>query len=225
MSGRARRLAPLTGLAGIGFIIAGLATDRAPTSSWGDARIEHWFAGHGTGGWLVSAYLMALGAPLLLVFTGVVGDRVGAAGPGIRSVLFGAGTALAVTVLVGAGLYAAVPAAITFADAPAPPAAIFRYLLGASYGVLVMFSAFASALLAFATSVAGLRTGALPRWLAIAGIPLSVLMLANAVLPMAAITAWFLVTSITLTVRRPIQPEPMRPLPAGKPPISVTAAP
>ena len=43
--------------------------------------------------------------------------------------------------------------------------------------------------------------GAIPRWLAIAGIPMSVLMLANAVMPMAVITLWFLITSITLTVR------------------------
>ena len=51
-----------------------------------------------------------------------------------------------------------------------------------------MFSAFAAAVFAAAVSIAALRTRALPRWLAVAGIPFAVLMLANAVMPMAAIT-------------------------------------
>jgi hypothetical protein len=104
--------------------------------------------------------------------------------------------------LVGAGLYAAVPAARAFTAAPAPDAAVSRYLLGASYGTLVMFSALAAATFAAAVSVAGLRTGALPRWLAVAGLPLSLLMLANALLPMAVITLWTLVASVTMTVSR-----------------------
>ena len=85
--------------------------------------------------------------------------------------------------------------------APAPSPDISRYLLGAAYGTLVMFSAFAAALFAGTASIASLRSRAMPRWLAIAGIPASVLMLANAVMPMAVITLWFLVASITLTVR------------------------
>ncbi|MGZ4648817.1 MAG: hypothetical protein ACXVYC_21130 [Blastococcus sp.] len=197
------RLAPLSGVAGIACLVAGLATDHAPTSSWSDARISAWYTTHGNGEWLVSAYLIAAAAPLLLIFAGGLGERLAAAGASrvSRSVLLGAGTAFAVTVLAGAALYAGVPAARVFAKAPAPSADISRYLLGASYGALVMFSAFAAALFAATVSIGSLRSRAIPRWLAIAGIPLSVLMLANAVMPMAVITLWFLVTSVTLTVR------------------------
>lgn len=202
---RASRLAPLTGLAGILFVVAGLAADQAPTSSWPDARVEDWYATHGLAGWFVSAYLLALGAPLVLAFVTVVRDRLRKAGAGniACDILLGSGIAFAVTILVGAGLYAAVPATMTFTSSPAPTAAVSRYLLGASYGVLVMFSAFAAALVALTVSVTALRTRALPRWLAIVGIPAALLMLANPVLPMGVITLWFVAASIAFTVSRP----------------------
>lgn len=202
------RLAPLSGLAGIGCVIAGLAMDAAPTSSWSDAQIAGWYASHGSAHWFVSAYLLALGAPLLLIFAAVVRDRLARAGASHLpcSITQGAGAAFAITILVGAGIYAAVPAAMTFSNAPAPSADVSRYLLGASYGVLVMFSAFAAALLAATASITSLRHQALPRWLAIIGVPASLPMLANAALPMGVITLWYLVASITLTVRTATAP-------------------
>jgi len=200
-----RRLVPLTGLGGIALMVAGLATDKAPTSSWPDQQIQAWYADHGRGQWLVSAYMLAAAAPLLIAFTAELRHRLAASGAGDRaqSLVLGSGISFAVTVLVGAGLYAAVPAAMTFADAPPPDATTSRYLLGASYGTLVMFSAFAAALLTLTVSVACLRHRVLPRWLAVVGIPASVLMLANAVLPMGVITLWFATASIVLAVTRP----------------------
>ena len=201
---RIRRLTPLTGLAGIGLLIAGLATDTAPTSSWPDAHIEHWYAHHSLGHWLLSAYLLAAAAPFLLAFTAEARARIAEYGAGGRSqaLVLGSGVAFAVTVLTGAGLYAAIPAAMTFSSAPAPGADISRYLLGAAYGTLVMFSAFAAALLAATLSIASLRHHALHRWVAVTGIPASLLMLANAALPMGVITLWFAAASVSLTVRR-----------------------
>ena len=197
-----QRLTPLSGLAGIACIVGGLAADAAPTSSWPDARITGWYATHGMTHWLLSACLLALGAPFLLIFTADLAARLADRGAGRRAtaVVAGAGITWATTILVGAALYAAVAAAITFAQAPAPSPDISRYFLGSAYGVLVMFSAFAAALLAAALSLTALRCRTLPRWLAAAGIPASILMLANAWLPMAAITLWFAATSITLTV-------------------------
>lgn len=198
-----RRLAPLSGLAGILCVVVGLAMDAAPTSSWSDAQITRWYADHGLAHWFVSAYVLALGAPLLLGFVAVARERMADAGVGnaARTLVLGSGLAFSVTVLVGAGLYAAVPAAMTFSKAPDPSADISRYMLGASYGVLVMFSAFAAALFAGTLSVTSLRSGVLPKSLAVIGLPASVLMLANAVMPMAVITLWFGATSIALTLR------------------------
>ena len=196
------RLTPISGLAGIACIIGGLAADAAPTSSWPDDRITGWYATHGMTHWLLSACLLALGAPFLLIFTADLAARLADRGAGRVStaVVAGAGITWAATLLVGAGLYAAVPAAITFAQAPAPSPDISRYFLGSAYGVLVMFSAFAAAMLAAATSLTALRYRTLPRWLALTGLPASILMLANAWLPMAVITLWYAATSITLTI-------------------------
>jgi hypothetical protein len=219
----ARRLVPLTGLGGIALLVAGLASDRAPTSSWPDARIRGWYHDHGSGPWLTSAYLVAAAAPLLLAFTAELRSRAALAGAGTRaqSLLMSAGIAFAVTVLTGAALYAAVPAARVFNKAPAPDPSTSRFLLGAAYGDLVMFSAFAAALLTATFSVIGLRHHVLPRWLAIAGIPAALLMLANAALPMGVITVWFAVASITLVVRRPPQPAsaPDTPQMSGSAPV------
>ena len=199
-----RRLTPLTGIGGVALLIAGLAIDAAPTSSWSDARIEDWYADHDFGQWLLSAYLLAAAAPMLLAFTADLRQRMAASGATAhsQSLVFGSGVAFAVTVLTGAGLYAAVPAAITFASAPPPSADVSRYLLGAAYGILVMFSAFAAALFAGTLSITSLRYRVLPRWLAVIGIPASLLMFANAALPMGVITLWFSAASITLAVRR-----------------------
>jgi MFS family permease len=201
-----RRLTPFTGLVGIALLVAGLGLDAAPTSSWPDAQIEAWYSDHGNGRWLLSAYLIAAAAPLLVAFSADVRQRLSRSGAGERaqSMVLGSGIAFAVTVLTGAGLYAAVPAARTFAGAPAPTADVSRYLLGASYGTLVMFSALAAALFAGTLSVVSLRGDVLPRWLAVAGLPATVLMLLNAVLPMAVITIWFVTVSVTLAVRRPV---------------------
>ena len=38
------RCAPLSGAVAIGLVVAGLATDQAPTSSWSDDRITAWYA-------------------------------------------------------------------------------------------------------------------------------------------------------------------------------------
>ena len=200
-----RRLAPLAGLGGVALVVVGLAMDQAPSSGWPNARIEAWYQHHGSGSWLLSGYLIAAGAPLLVIFVADLRQRFAAAGAGERaqSIALGAGIAWAVTLLTGAGLYAAVPAAMIFSHAPAPGADISRFTLGASYGTLVMFSALAASLLALTTSVVSLRHRVLPGWLAIAGIPASLLMLANAALPMGVITLWYAAASISLTARRP----------------------
>jgi hypothetical protein len=198
-----RRLVPLTGLGGIALLVAGLAMDAAPTSKWSDAHIRAWYRDHGSAQWLTSAFVLAAAAPLLLLFTAELRHRAALAGAGQRaqSLLLGAGVTFATTVLTGAGLYAAVPAARVFSDSPPPDPSTSRFLLGAAYGDLVMVSALAAALLIATVSVTSLRTAVLPRWLAIAGIPAAVLVLANAALPMGVLTLWFVVASITLTAR------------------------
>lgn len=202
------RLAPLSGLAAIGSVVTGLAMDAAPTSSWSAARITAWYSTHSLGHWFVSAYFLAAGAPLFLLFVTSVLARMDDAGADrrARTLVLASGVTFAVTVLIGAGLYAAVPAGMTFSKAPAPSADVSRYLLAAAYGVLVMFSALAAALFTASLSISSLRHRVLPRPLAILGIPAAALMLLNAVMPMAVITLWFTAASIALVLPRQNRP-------------------
>jgi hypothetical protein len=198
-----QRTAPLSGVLGLLLVVAGLATDRAPDSDWGDAQTQAWFATHGMGGWLVSAVLIALGGAVLLVFAAVLTARqeqVGA-GPVTRHLTLLAGGAWALLTIMGGAGFGTIPLAHIFMN-PAPPStATYHVLGGLFYGLLVAFCALAASLLAVTLSVSALRTGLLPRWLAVAGLPAAVLMLANALLPMMLITLYFLTVSIVLTKR------------------------
>src|SRR4051794_41825970 len=117
------RLAPLTGLAGIGCVVAGLATDQAPTSSWSDARISAWYATHGSGEWLLSAALIAAGAPFLLLFATTVADRLAAAGASARAraLVVAAGPALPPPPVTPAAPFPPGPAAAGGPPRPAAP--------------------------------------------------------------------------------------------------------
>jgi hypothetical protein len=197
------KLAPLTGILGIAGVIVGLATDNFPDGTVGDAGVAKWFTVHGHSQWLVSAMAIALGGAVLLVFAAVLTARVEAAGasPVARNLVQTSATAWALLTMMGGALWATVPTAMSFMN-PAPPSAeIYHFFSGAAYGVLVSVCAFAAAVLAATLTAVSLRTGLLPRWLTIAGVPASVLMLANMMLPMAVITLWFSAVAISLARR------------------------
>ncbi len=73
--------------------------------------------------------------------------------------------------------------------------------------------------------MASLRHRVLPRPLAVAGIPAAVLMLANALLPMAVITLWFAAASISPSLRRFLRRAMAQPGPAEAMPESLWQSP
>jgi len=205
---RLRRLAPLSGIAGIICLLAGFISGSTPTPSWSDAQIQTWYTGHSLGRWMFAAYLIAAGAVLLLIFAGVVRERMTDAGISCTgvSIAHAGALAFAITTLVGAGLYGAIPIAHTFFNAPPPSADVSRYLSGAAYGAVVAFNALGAALLAATMSVMSLRTPAthprlLPKWLAVLGIPFSLAILANAAIPMFPMALWYAAACATMSLR------------------------
>jgi hypothetical protein len=202
-------LAPTSGIAGIAGVIVGLALDDFPDGSFDDAAVAHWFAVHGTTRWIVSGSSIALGGTLLLVFASVLAVRVeqAGAGPVTARIAQTAGTAWAVLTMLGGALWLAAPVAVQMFDAE--PSRALMYGAGAAYAVLVSVCAFAAAVLALAVSAAAWHTSLLPRWLATAGFPAAVLMLANTLLPMAVITLWYGAVAISLA-RRGSAPAPAR---------------
>ncbi|GGB47687.1 hypothetical protein GCM10011492_43570 [Flexivirga endophytica] len=195
------RLAPLTGVGGIAGVIFGLAIDNFPNGSYDDAQVAQWFADNGTARWIVSGASIALGGTLLLVFAAVLAVRIeqAGAGPVSAKVAHTAGTAWAILTMIGGAMWLAAPVAVDMFDAK--PTRALMYGAGPAYATLVSVCAFAAAVLAAALSTAAWHTRLLPRWLATAGFPAAVLMLANTLLPMAVITLWYAAVAIVLTRR------------------------
>jgi len=202
------KLAPLSGLLGIAGVITGLALDNAPHGNPSDAAVVSWFAEHGVGRWFASSAAISLGGIALLVFAAVLGDRAERAGAGRLStrVLTAAATGWGVCTVLGGALWGAPAYLVKLSDVH--PTAALLYLGGPAYAVLVAACAFAAALTAAALTTASWRTGILPRWLTVAGIPASLLMLTNVLMPMLVITLWFVAVSIALTRRTPVAAVP-----------------
>ena len=160
---------------------------------------------------LVDAPLHALrvGGALLLVFAAVLARRVEDAGADSTStqLVRTAATAWGVLTMVGGALWLAPPVAVRFFEAA--PTAGGLMVSAAAYAVLAIACGLAASLLAAALALAAIRTGVLPRWLAIAGVPaMASLILGNVVLPMAVITLWFGAVAISLAGRRRQQATP-----------------
>lgn len=195
------RLAPLTGVGGIAGVIFGLALDNFPNGSYDDAQVAQRFAENGTSRWIISGASSALGGTLLLVFAAVLAVRIEQVGaePVSAKVAHTAGTAWAILTMIGGAMWLAAPVAVDMFDAK--PTRALMYGAGPAYATLVSVCAFAAAVLAAALSTAAWHTRLLPRWLATAGFPAAVLMLANTLLPMAVITLWYAAVAIVLTRR------------------------
>jgi hypothetical protein len=193
------RFAPLTGLAGIAGVIAGLALDNFPDGSYDDAAVAHWFDVHGTTRWIVSGSAICLGGTLLLVFAAIIATRVdlSGAGPVTRRLTLVSATAWAVFTMLGGALWISGPIAVKMFSAK--PTASLMNLAGPSYAVLVTICAFAAALLAMSLTTASRQTGLLPRWLTRIGYPAAALMFTNVLLPMAVITLYFAAATIALS--------------------------
>lgn len=204
------RLAPLSGIAGVGGVILGLVLDNFPDGSYDDAQVAHWFAVNGTARWIVSGASIALGGTFLLLFAAVLTVRIEQSGAGAvtAKVAHTAGTAWAILTMIGGAMWLAAPVGVEMFEAK--PTRAMMYGAGPAYAILVSVCAFAAAVLALALSTAAWRTQLLPKWLATAGFPAAVLMLANTLLPMAVITLWYVAVAIVLTRRGASAQAPVR---------------
>ena len=197
------RLGLLTGPLAIVAIIAGLASDTLPGGDVTDAQIASHLDQHGYSVFLTMGGGVGLGGVLLLVFTAVLVSRLEAvgAGPVAVRIAASAGTGWAImTMLTGVAWISPFVAHVSFTKEP-PTASAFESLSGLGYGSLTLFGGMAAALLAATVTSVALRTDLLPRWLAVAGIPASVLILANPMLPMLVIALWFTAVTVALIKR------------------------
>jgi len=213
------RLDALSGLVGIALFAVGWFWDPIPPNDWSDSRLDAYLSTHTpTAPWLVVCVLQLLAVPFLWRFATVLRDRLAAGGAssGLRRAAHGTARALAISVLVFALLYAALPVGAVFGFRP-PSAAIYLFVGGANFGLFILASTLSVLGMVVAVTVAAFGRKGIPLGLGIASIPLGLAVLLNVVLFMSGVTVWIAVTSIVLALSRPAGAPPASVTPAGRP--------
>jgi hypothetical protein len=193
-------------VAGFALVDAGLPSSDAPRE-----EVVEYFEESGTElKRELGANLAAAGAFFLLVFVGrlrsALREAEGAGGT-FASVAFGGGVAMASLLLVGGLVDAGVASADGFFGSYEVDADTAILLMSVSWWVSG-FLLLAGGVMVGATSVVALKTGFLPRWLAIAGLVLAVASIANEttqalVIPLLLVLVWIAIVSVILTRRGP----------------------
>ncbi|WP_027861574.1 hypothetical protein [Marmoricola sp. URHB0036] len=195
---KATLLAPLSAV----LLLAGLFETNVATHS-SDRVIADWLAHHGDGSWIIHALAEVVAGCLLLVYAQVLRARLGGGDDTLTRTLGALGTLVASMVVVGAGLFAAIPIGRVFEHSPDPDPSAYRYLMAASASILVIFVSVPAAAFAATAAVLGLRRGTAPRWLGYVGLGLAALMLISAfVAPLMVFGLWLFVTGISLAMTR-----------------------
>jgi hypothetical protein len=206
-----KRWAPLSGVISVACsLVAVMVVLNQPQTKESNAKIAAYFADHShrvQGA--VAFFVFLAGLLFLLGFLGTLRERLLAAEgqPGrLTAVAFGAGIASlplwGISMLLANAVSFTVSESSSFALDPNT----FRLLSVISYFTWVA-ALFVSSMLVWATSAIALRTHALPRWYAVAGIVVGVVQLFGLFFfPFLAWWLWIAVTSVLLVRRRGLAP-------------------
>ena len=155
---------------------------------------------------IAGAYLWVVGALMFLWFlTRLRNDlRRAEGGTGALSTLaFGGGVAFAAVWMVSAVLFAAVPYAVEWRDAPVTNIDMVRVLPPAGRMLLLLGGGFAALLILIAASAVILRTALLPRWLGWLGIVAALLLVFDATYQtIFPFWVWVFIASCVMLTRR-----------------------
>jgi hypothetical protein len=195
------RWAPLTGVLSVACSFVGVMfVLNQPQEKDSDAKIVAYFAQHShrVDG-IVGFFVFLAGAMLLVAFLASLRERLPAGGA--AALAFGAGIASvplwAVSMLLADATGLSASETSRFRVDPNT----FRLLGTASYAAWVAAVA-VSALVVWGVSAVALRTGVLPRWYAIAGVPVGIVQLFGFFFfPFFVWWLWLIVTSVLLVAR------------------------
>ena len=201
--------------------VAGLFMDDGVPSSSSDHELEAFWRAGSHPELIVAGLITAVSAPILLWFAVSILGLLEAAGERtLGLVALASGIVYAALTVVGAGMVSTIPVAMQFEHVPAPSAEVARWLPAVAYSMLIEFGLVLVVAFIVATSVAVLRSQALPRWIGYLGLVAAVLSIATAtVAPMVVAMLWFVVTSVVLVVSPPSR-QAWREVSLPSPPIS-----
>lgn len=143
------------------------------------AQIAAWYtSGHTRTLGLVGLYLVPFAGIAFLWFVAAVRHRIGAYEDRFFATVFLAGGILFVALLYAAAAAAGAPlAAVRFQDAPPPSPDVVVFARGLGYALLYVYAIRAAAVFMIVSSTIGLRTRTLPRWLALLGYAVALVLL------------------------------------------------
>jgi hypothetical protein len=204
---RGERLASAAGSAFAGLLAAAivLIVSGSPDDKATNRQIAVFYEGHG-GRLQLAAFLLGLGGLCLLAFVGALRNVFREADHergGLSGVTLGAGLISVGLVFVLGSSVAAVGTAADWFDSYKVNADVARTMEMVTYWVGT-YAGMAAGVLVGVSSIAALRTKALPRWLAFLGFPIALVGLAGIInwglgLPVTGV--WVLLTSVVLTAR------------------------
>jgi hypothetical protein len=161
------------------FAAAVVLLHQQPARGSTPAQVAAWYTGgHARTLGLVGLYLVPFAGIAFLWFVAAVRHRIGAYEDRFFATVFLAGGILFVGLLYAAAAAAGAPlAAVRFQDAPPPSPDVIVFARGLGYTLLYVYAIRAAAVFMIVSSTIGLRTGTLPRWLALLGYAVAIVLL------------------------------------------------
>lgn len=215
------------GIAGLTFVVLFLAgalmSGSTPDSDAPDQEWLDWFADSGNRiGEVIGMFLLAAAGLAFLPFLAGLVRRIRAHGPTGDGVTIGwaAGLLFALSTMVAGVAINQAAVGIEIGQIPEPDDAdVLRMAEQAGFGILLLCGGWSAAVAIGTLSWAARRTGALPSWLAVAGLVVAVLLIFSVVfLPMVLLPLWVLVTSVVLLRGTPTAGAAAEPVQAGAAP-------
>jgi hypothetical protein len=177
---RAPRAAGIAGLVFSALFVGSVLLLRhQPPRGASAAEIQDWYLrGHVRDLALVGIYLAPFAGIAFLWFIAVIRARIGELEDQFMSTVFFGSGLLFVALMWAATAAATAPLATAkFQNAPVPGPDAFGLARGLAYSFLYIYAVRAGAVFVVVTSTIGLRTGTLPRWLALAGYAIALVLL------------------------------------------------
>ncbi len=182
-AGRQLRAPWAAGLAGILFAVlftgALLLIRSSPLTAASNAQLVQLFA-QGRDQWLLigGLYLAPFAGIMFLWFIAVVRDQVGEREDRFFATVFlGSGLIFVALVFAAAAVASTVAVAVRELGLDAPTVPEVELVRAIAYTLLFGFATRAAAVFLFSTATLGLRSGALPRWLALIGYLIGLILL------------------------------------------------
>lgn len=177
---RAPRAAGVAGLLfSILFVAALIMVQGAPGGGSSAAEIEEWYLRGGARHLaIVGLYIVPFAGIAFLWFIAVIRSHVGDAEDRFFATVFlGSGLLFVAMLFAAAASIGAPLVSVKFQGAPVPGPDAIALARALGYTFLYVYAIRVAAVFVISVSTLGLRTKTLPRWLAIAGIVMAVLML------------------------------------------------